>query len=88
MGVQLSAGEARRLGIIAGGRAGSADGLGRVVSPRSADHSASATSDSPPHRAARKPYQSRCCACGEQFTTRAAEGRHVAPGHARFEVTP
>lgn len=29
---------------------------------------------------------SRCVSCGETFTTDAAETRHVAAGHARFET--
>ena len=36
-------------------------------------------------RAKPTPYHSLCTACGQQFVTQAAEDRHVAPGHARFE---
>jgi IS5 family transposase len=31
------------------------------------------------------PYRSQC-RCGEVFTTRAAEDRHVRPGHATFNT--
>ena len=32
------------------------------------------------------PYHTRCVACGEEFHTMAAEDRHVAGGHNRFEL--
>jgi len=35
------------------------------------------------------PYHSRCARCGEQFTTMAAEERHlIEHRHARFEILP
>lgn len=33
----------------------------------------------------RTPYHTRCT-CGAEFTVRAREDEHVAPGHCRFEV--
>jgi len=37
-------------------------------------------------RVARAPYHSRCTACGDEFTTEAAEERHLAAGgHHRYE---
>ena len=34
---------------------------------------------------ARDPYHSRCVTCGEEFTTQAAQTRHMnASGHRRF----
>ena len=37
-------------------------------------------------RTAAGPYRSRCHDCGETFSTRASETRHVAPGHCRFDT--
>ena len=37
-------------------------------------------------RVERGPYLTRCVACDERFTTRAAEDRHVTAGHNRFEL--
>lgn len=32
------------------------------------------------------PYATRCVSCGTTFTSAAAEDRHVAPGHGRYEL--
>jgi hypothetical protein len=38
-------------------------------------------------RAAAGPYHTRCTRCGEEFTTEAAEERHlIAAHHARYEL--
>ncbi len=37
-------------------------------------------------KTAAAPYASRCVVCGDEFPTEAAESRHVAGGHNRFEL--
>ena len=40
-----------------------------------------------PRKVARAPYHSRCIRCGVEFTTEAAEERHlIAEHHCRFEL--
>lgn len=35
---------------------------------------------------AKGPYRTRCCTCREEFTSIAAEDRHLSGAHWRFEV--
>ena len=37
-------------------------------------------------REAAGPYHTRCTTCGDEFTTIAAEDRHLTAGHHRYEL--
>jgi hypothetical protein len=39
-----------------------------------------------PRTTAHASYRTYCTSCLMEFTTRAAEDRHVAPGHNRFSI--
>jgi uncharacterized C2H2 Zn-finger protein len=61
--------------------AAQAKALGLNVTTRTKTTRKAATNDD-------GPYHTRCTSCGDEFTVQAAENRHVADGHNRFEIIP